>query len=145
MPNQLSESEPLLPEAQRQPLTNHSWKRPHPQWLIPLALIASLARGLTLAARVQIITRISCDALHRASRATLDPTQYFGSDLSINAIPDVCFTDPAVQASAAQAQMLLTVISGSVTALTAGRWGKWGDKSGRNKVMSVALLGLVMA
>lgn len=144
MSTQLAESQPLLPEDQRQPVTN-CWK-PHPQWLIPLALIASLARGLTLAARVQIITRISCDALHRASRATLDPTQHFGSlGLSTSAIPDVCFTDPAVQASAAQAQMILTVISGGVTALTAGRWSKYGDKSGRNKVMSIALLGLVMA
>lgn len=144
----LSESDPLLPETQRQhqPTPNHYWRRPHPQWLIPLALISSLARGLTLAARVQIVTRIACDSLHRASRATLDPTQYLQTtESTISAIPDVCFTDPAVQASAAQAQMILTVISGGVTALTAGRWGKWGDKSGRNKVMSVALLGLVMA
>ena len=141
MSTQLTESEPLLPPNDRQPVTR--WKRPHPRWLVPLALIASLARGLTLAARVQIITRISCDALHRAS---LDNAQHFGSPLaSANAISDICFSDPLVQASAAQVQMLLTIISGGVTAFTAGRWGKWGDKSGRTKVMSVALLGLVLA
>jgi hypothetical protein len=142
MSTHFTESDPLLPQTEPQHITR--WKRPHPRWLVPLALIASLARGLTLAARVQIITRISCDALHRPS---LDNLQHLiGSPLaSANAIPNICFSDPAVQASAAQVQMLLTIISGGVTAFTAGRWGKWGDKSGRTKVMSIALLGLVLA
>jgi hypothetical protein len=145
MSTQISESDPLLPRAEPQSATR--WKRPHPRWLVPLALLSSLARGLTLAARVQIITRISCDALYRANEATLEPSLPLpGSALaSANTIPATCFSDPAVQASAAQVQMLLMVISGGATALTAGRWGKWGDKSGRNKVMSVALLGLVLA
>ncbi|KAG8834571.1 hypothetical protein FRC17_008240 [Serendipita sp. 399] len=129
MPSQLTEVEPLLPKAPR--------SRAHPAWLVPLALFASLARGLTLAARVQIVTRISCDAL---SRATLEP-----SSAKSPGIPTRCFTDPAVQSSAAELQMLLTVLVGGLTALTAGKWGKWGDRSGRTKAMSVAVFGLAMA
>jgi len=144
MPTQISESDPLLPRTEPQPTAR--WKRPHSRWLVPLALTSSLARGLTLAARVQLITRISCDALRRANQVSLGQSLLPRSpSASINTIPATCFSDPAVQASAAQVQMLLMLISGGVTALTAGRWGKWGDKSGRNKAMSVALLGLVLA
>jgi hypothetical protein len=85
------------------------------------------------------VTQLSCDTLHRASQETLD-TPFYST-----AIPDICLTDPAVQASAAQVQMILTVIAGGLTALTAGRWGQWGDKSGRTKAMSVSLFGLVAA
>lgn len=92
------------------------------------------------------MTRLSCDALHRASRAIVDPHLLVATnDISSSAIPDICFTDPAVQSSAAQVQMVLTVLAGILTALTAGRWGQLGDKSGRNKAMSVALFGLVTA
>ncbi|KAG8824167.1 hypothetical protein FRB91_003948 [Serendipita sp. 411] len=129
MSSQLREREPLLAQAPR--------SRAHPAWLVPLALLASLARGLTLAARVQIVTRISCDAL---SRATYEPTS-----AKPPGIPTRCFKDPAVQSSAAEIQMLLTVIVGALTAFTAGRWGKWGDSSGRTKAMSAAVFGLVMA
>ncbi|PVG01020.1 MFS general substrate transporter [Serendipita vermifera] len=142
-----TETDPLLPRPQQPPQVSR-WK-PHPRWLMPIALVASLARGLTLAARVQIVTRLSCDALHRASSTTdLLGRSEMTSGLSITSkksIPNSCFTDPEVQASAAQVQMILTVLAGILTALTAGRWGKWGDRSGRNKAMSVALIGLVMA
>lgn len=142
MSGPVSDRDPLLPQARR---SQSRWRRPHPRWLIPLALVASLARGLTLAARVQIVTRLSCDALHRPSRVTAGDLQITSDDLTALAIPTICFTDPAVLASAARVQMLLTVLSGGLAAFTAGRWGKFSDKSGRTKTMSAALLGLVMA
>jgi hypothetical protein len=92
------------------------------------------------------VTQLSCDTLHRASQETLDTPFYStSSSVSSTAIPDICLTDPAVQASAAQVQMILTVIAGGLTALTAGRWGQWGDNSGRTKAMSISLFGLVAA
>ncbi|KAG8774906.1 hypothetical protein FRC15_000913 [Serendipita sp. 397] len=94
MSSQLREREPLLAQAPR--------SRAHPAWLVPLALLASLARGLTLAARVQIVTRISCDAL---SRATYEPTS-----AKPPGIPTRCFKDPAVQSSAAEIQMLVCLL-----------------------------------
>lgn len=92
------------------------------------------------------MTQLSCDVLHRSSRVTLDtPFNSTSSGVSSTAILDICFADPAVQASAAQVQMILTVIAGGLTALTAGRWGQWGDRSGRTKAISAALFGLVAA
>ncbi|KAI0030125.1 major facilitator superfamily domain-containing protein [Vararia minispora EC-137] len=39
--------------------------RPRPLWIVPFALLSSIARGMTLAPRVQVYTQLSCNALHR--------------------------------------------------------------------------------
>ncbi|QRV90180.1 major facilitator superfamily transporter [Ceratobasidium sp. AG-Ba] len=56
----LDESTPLLPKAQ----PPRPWyRRPSPKLLIPFALASALCRGMTLAPRVEVFTRIACDGL----------------------------------------------------------------------------------
>ncbi|KAI9510741.1 MFS general substrate transporter [Russula earlei] len=57
-----SETDPLLPAPRP---THKSFYRPRPLWIVPVAMIASLVRGMTLAPRVQVYTQLSCNALHR--------------------------------------------------------------------------------
>jgi hypothetical protein len=108
-------------------------------------MLKHLQRGVTIAARIQMVTRISCDVLHPVNHATWGSSSPDEESTSSSRIPNICLKDPEVQASAARLQMALLLVLGVLTALTAGRWGKWGDKVGRNKVMAIALLGLTLA
>ncbi|KZV68277.1 hypothetical protein PENSPDRAFT_582643 [Peniophora sp. CONT] len=56
-----TESSPLLAnKKERKP-----FYRPRPLWIVPFALLSSIARGMTLAPRVQVYTQLSCNALHQ--------------------------------------------------------------------------------
>ncbi|KAG8687516.1 hypothetical protein FRC08_011923 [Ceratobasidium sp. 394] len=56
------ECTPLLPKARREkPLP--WYRRPSPRLLVPFALATALCRGMTLAPRVEVFTRIACDGL----------------------------------------------------------------------------------
>lgn len=97
---------------------------------------------MTLAARVQILTRLACNSLRLHNDTLMNDitSEYLISHYT--AIPDTCFTDPAVQAFAAQIQAVLTVVCGLLSAVSAGLWGKLGDSKGRTVVIAIALLGL---
>ncbi|KAG8686741.1 hypothetical protein FRC09_013944, partial [Ceratobasidium sp. 395] len=56
------ESTPLLPKSRRE--KSLPWyRRPSPRLLVPFALASALCRGITLAPRVEVFTRIACDGL----------------------------------------------------------------------------------
>ncbi|KAJ7773324.1 major facilitator superfamily domain-containing protein [Mycena metata] len=72
-----SETEPLLTHRQAhesdQPLDGRPrqrsqgrWKA-HPYWVIPIVLVASMARGMTTAARIKVYNEISCRAIDGAT------------------------------------------------------------------------------
>jgi hypothetical protein len=56
-----------------------------------------------------------------------------------------CLSDPAVQARAARLSTVMTVVSGSLTALTTGWWGRFGERHGRTRVLATATLGLFLS
>ncbi|KAI0303849.1 major facilitator superfamily domain-containing protein [Multifurca ochricompacta] len=78
---QLSETDPLLP-VQRLP--KKPFYRPRPLWIVPFAMAAALVRGMTLAPRVQVYTRLSCNALHRHRYQHFDPS---GNNLPLHLSP----------------------------------------------------------
>lgn len=80
---QASETDPLLSPGGP---VKKPFYRPRPLWIVPIAVIASLVRGMTLAPRVQVYTQLSCDALHRR--------QLYGPSGSI--IPSSHFLPPTL-------------------------------------------------
>lgn len=55
-----------------------------------------------------------------------------------------CLTDPKVQAGAARIQTIMTTTMGTLSALTTGWWGHFGEQHGRTRVLAAATLGLFL-
>ena len=55
-----------------------------------------------------------------------------------------CLSDPAVQAGAARIQTIMTTIMGTLSALTTGWWGHFGERHGRTRVLAFSTLGLLL-
>lgn len=142
--------------------------------LVPFALIASLVRGMTVAPRVEVLTHLACGSLNshpnELSTPSLDNYAYSSPYFSVdpagphhiihftgNASHDEqedddprdlpsehCSLDPAVQAGTARIQTILTITSGVLSALTTGWWGRFGERHGRTRVLSLTTLGLLL-
>ena len=125
-------------------------------------------RGMTIAPRVEVFTQLSCNSVYghtdyNHTRHDLVTTSYsfhisedgnvlrpfIDSDEDDNdddpmRIPTKrCLDDPAVQSGAARIQMYMTTIMGTLSALTTGWWGHFGEKHGRTRVLAVSTLGLL--
>ncbi len=55
-----------------------------------------------------------------------------------------CLQDPAVQKGAAQLQTNITITMGTLSALTTGWWGSFGERHGRTRVLAVSTMGLFL-
>lgn len=55
-----------------------------------------------------------------------------------------CLQDPAVQKGAARLQTIITITMGTLSALTTGWWGNFGERHGRTRVLAVATMGLFL-
>lgn len=55
-----------------------------------------------------------------------------------------CLGNPAVQASAAQLQVIMITTMGLLSALTTGWWGHFGERHGRTKVLAISTFGLFL-
>ncbi|KAI0654641.1 major facilitator superfamily domain-containing protein [Cubamyces menziesii] len=55
-----------------------------------------------------------------------------------------CLEDAAVQAGAARIQTLMTTTMGTLSAVTTGWWGGFGQRHGRTRVLAAATMGLLM-
>ena len=55
-----------------------------------------------------------------------------------------CLHDPAVQSGAARIQTMMTTVMGTLSALTTGWWGHFGEQHGRTRVLAAATLGLFL-
>ncbi|KAF8626991.1 hypothetical protein AX15_004579 [Amanita polypyramis BW_CC] len=56
---QHTETDPLIPGTHKKP-----FYRARPLWLVPFAIATSLARGMTLAPRVEVYTQLSCNSVY---------------------------------------------------------------------------------
>ncbi|KAF7374855.1 hypothetical protein MSAN_00371500 [Mycena sanguinolenta] len=55
-----------------------------------------------------------------------------------------CMSDPAVQAGAARIQTIFTTTMGLLSALSTSYWGRFGERHGRTKVLTLSVLGLLL-
>jgi hypothetical protein len=55
-----------------------------------------------------------------------------------------CLSDPTVQAGAARLQTIMTTTMGTLSALTTGWWGHFGERHGRTRVLAFSTLGLFL-
>ncbi|KAJ3997400.1 major facilitator superfamily domain-containing protein [Lentinula boryana] len=114
-----SEGEPLLAgSAQR---IEHASSRPSPYWLVPVVIFASMARGVSMAPRVQVYNDIACRAL----------------DIAL----DDCKLSSDVQGRAARIQASITTVMSVLSALATGPWSHWGDFHGRKPLLFFTLSG----
>ncbi|KAK7467283.1 hypothetical protein VKT23_004340 [Stygiomarasmius scandens] len=119
------------------------WKRPSPWWLICMLPLTSVTMAATLAPKVEIYTLLVC-AQHK-------PEIFDSLDMSINAInalgeakPNLCATDPVVQANVARLSTTLALSMGILGCLTTGWWGSFSDRHGRTKIMGITVIGLIV-
>ncbi|KAF9014116.1 major facilitator superfamily domain-containing protein [Cyathus striatus] len=57
--------------------------------------------------------------------------------------PNLCASDPVVQAAVAQLSTVITTSMGILSCLTTGWWGAFSDRHGRTRVMGISIIGLL--
>ncbi|KAF5391576.1 hypothetical protein D9757_002388 [Collybiopsis confluens] len=110
-----SEDEPLLSSSPR------SSSKPSPYWLIPVVIVSSMARGISMAPRVQVYNDIACRALGITAEA--------------------CRSSSDAQGRAANIQAYVTTIMSLLSAIATGPWSRWGDFRGRKPLLFLTLSG----
>ncbi|THU91914.1 MFS general substrate transporter [Dendrothele bispora CBS 962.96] len=118
-----TETQPLLSDRQNSEETSNRRSRweANPYWLIAVVMAMSIARGMTMAIRVQVYNDIGCTAL------VLPRSQ--------------CAESPDVPARAARIQASITTVMSILSAIATGPWSRWGDLHGRNSVLMLTVLG----
>lgn len=138
--------------------------------LVPFALLSALARGMTVAPRIDVYTQLACDESefkHSARHnhgidihsSVLIP---LSNETNTTSIPSSapaytniheqshnarsCSTSPpsAIQARAARLQTTMTTTVGLLSALTTAWWGQFGERHGRMWVLAIASVGLLV-
>ncbi|TEB34595.1 MFS general substrate transporter [Coprinellus micaceus] len=112
------------------------WKA-HPYWLIPVVLVLSMSRGVTMSPRIQVYKAIACRSLSSdppgVGLATLiNGGQCSGADAS------------DVQARAAKIQAAVVTTMSTLSAITTGFWSRAGDRHGRKNILIVFLVGALL-
>ncbi|TDL25823.1 hypothetical protein BD410DRAFT_837280 [Rickenella mellea] len=183
----MSELHPLLGDnLTAQP--KKPFYRPRPLWLVPFAITAAIARGMTLAPRVEVYTQLSCEAVYGRHPIDYNHTTLISlSNTTHNALTTAahidylslpfmhsnifngnnntdnnnngtdpedfdpmdlptkrCISDPKVQAGAARLQTIMTTTMGTLSALTTGWWGHFGERHGRTRVLAASSIGLFL-
>ncbi|KAG6373368.1 major facilitator superfamily domain-containing protein [Boletus reticuloceps] len=139
--------------------------RARPLWLVPFALTASITRGMTLASRVEVFTELSCRQLHNSYNHTSTPdvrgnatSVYHQVDTGPTFPPLYLLVPPPARSlgesegdgilpcrqTAARLQTIMTTIMGTLSALTTGWWGHFGERYGRTRVLAISTLGLFL-
>ncbi|CAE6411246.1 unnamed protein product [Rhizoctonia solani] len=126
---------------------------------------------MTLAPRVQVFTQIACDEwriepdlaygpVSLRNDSSPNPGFSIGLDIPSPIIEmhklhknpathvgkpasDGCRNDPAVQQGAAKLQTLILTLAGTLSAVTSGFWGQFGDKHGRRGVIALSIFAML--
>lgn len=149
--------DPLSPSP-RTPRPRRSWKTASSLWICPVVLISSLCRGMTLAPRVEVYTKLACRAIHHSETETpvhvpFAPTAALAPpsdpihtvrvtlpDISSSAF-DECSADPKVQARAARIQASVKTTESILSAITTGWLSHLSDLYGRKKILGFSIFG----
>lgn len=167
-----TESDPLIPGTH---LNRRPFYRARPLWLVPFAITVALARGMTLAPKVEVYTQLSCRSVygHRPTLSNAEslpqfipafvspetpqapyyPSTFFNLSSNFERLPlstrstesSRCLTDPVVQAATARLQTLVTTIMGLLSALTTGWWGNFSERYGRTRVLAISTFSLFLS
>ncbi|KAG8832236.1 hypothetical protein FRC17_001684, partial [Serendipita sp. 399] len=129
------------------------YKRPSPGWVLIGTFIAAISIATTLAPRVEVYIKLVCQEIRpeyealdfvRPPGGVMDWPSTLGS-ITIPRPSTKCQADPEVQQAAASIGALITSIMGILSCLTAGWWGKFCDRHGRVKMLSITLFGAVIS
>ncbi|KAL0954434.1 hypothetical protein HGRIS_003415 [Hohenbuehelia grisea] len=154
------QEQPLLPEPRAAPRRSASesstwrarvahgrarWKA-HPYWLIPVVVIFSMCRGLTLAPRIQVYNNIACQAI--MNTPPTPPSPSFNATLllgaAVRADPPLDCTAPEIQGRAAKIQATIITTMSILSAITTGLWSRFGDLNGRKIILCTTVLGAIV-
>ena len=120
---------------------------------------------MTLAPRVEVFTQLACDAVYGPpsdynhtnfnvdlSQPSFNSTIPFPRANVLANSPDEimyppsrkCLSDPAVQAGAARLQTIMMTTMGTLSAITTGWWGRFGERHGRLRVLAFSTIGMML-
>ncbi|KAK4231397.1 major facilitator superfamily domain-containing protein [Podospora fimiseda] len=111
------------------------WKRPSVWFLLVPYALFTLAFGGTIVPKFNLIVNLVCKNYY-ADRSANDPNFEFNNDQ--------CF-DPDVQKEVALFNMVMTVLTGIVSSMTAPKIGSLSDRYGRKSMLTICALGGISA
>ncbi|KAI5926676.1 major facilitator superfamily domain-containing protein [Camillea tinctor] len=114
------------------------WKRPTVYWLIPPYFLFALAFGGVIVPKLNLIVDLICRK-YFTERQLLDPTFTF-LPVVLGANNPQCNV-PGVQKNVATFTLVLSALTGSLSAITAPKLGALSDRYGRKRLMVVASCG----
>ncbi|KAF8506172.1 major facilitator superfamily domain-containing protein [Hysterangium stoloniferum] len=119
-------------------------RRPSPWWILSTIFLASVVGSTTWAPRIDIYTRLACEALQTESEtlSIYETTNWMWRKLPLPS--KSCSQDAGIQASVAGFITVMTVASGFLTCVTAGWWGQLSDRIGRTRVMAISSIGILV-
>ncbi|KAF8338326.1 major facilitator superfamily domain-containing protein [Amanita rubescens] len=101
--------------------------------LIPVILIANIARGVTTAPRIHVYLAIACSALEDTSMTQPVPNMHMLQSC----------TSPEVAARAANIQAAVVTMTSILSTVTTGFWSRFGETYGRKPLFIVFLIGTI--
>ncbi|KAF9468036.1 hypothetical protein BDZ94DRAFT_837450 [Collybia nuda] len=104
----------------------------HPFWLVPIVLVVSMSRGVTMSPRIQVYKAIACRTLNHAEEIP-------GLQLITSTAVDC--SGPEVQARAAKIQASVVTVMSVLSAITTGFWSRLGDDYGRKPILVLFIIG----
>ncbi|KAF7336667.1 hypothetical protein MVEN_02101500 [Mycena venus] len=135
-----STEDPLLAAShglETQPLLNRArtpGRLASPYWVIPIVLVVSIARGMTMSPRIKVYNEIACRAV--GSPSTND-------SLLTVLVAEGC-QSPEVQARASKIQASVITIMSVLSSASTGLWSQWGDIRGRKIIFCVSIVGFIV-
>ncbi|KAH8818981.1 major facilitator superfamily domain-containing protein, partial [Xylogone sp. PMI_703] len=117
------------------------WKAPSVYWVLPPFFLFAVSWGGILVPKLNLILSLICRR-YLADKAVADPSFTFtpvllGSDNPQCRVPDV-------QALVSKFMLWITIITGSLSAIVAPKYGALSDRYGRLKLMVLASAGMLI-
>lgn len=122
------------------------WRRPRPLWLLPIIFTFALSAGMMLAARIELLLTLICDAWFLDDDPSLPPIpphdQLGGRAVHIPS--SRCRQSVQAQSKLSIIQLELLVLAGVCSMLTTGFWSQLSDRTGRKTILAISLGGAII-
>ncbi|KAJ6784008.1 hypothetical protein PWT90_07785 [Aphanocladium album] len=117
------------------------WRRPSVFWLMGPYAIFTLAFGGIIVPKVTLILDLVCNK-HYADKAAADPS--FHPSPVLGADNPQC-DDAEVQKKVAEFMLVMNLLTGTLSAISAPKLGKLSDRFGRRRLLALASVGGILA